>query len=253
MQGGPFDLTAALLLAASPFVGGFMATVVRRLADGEGDLWGWTTCSGCGAPASLADHFPVAAWRRLGRCCRHCGAARDRMFLIVEIAALVTAGWAAAFLPASQVAAGCGLGWTLLTLAAIDIRRGILPDILTFPLGAAGLLLTGIAAPADLPAHFAGALAGYAAFFAIRELYWRLRGQEGLGLGDVKLLAAAGARVSLDGLPSVILIASMSGLLITVLGTTVGRRAKLEDRLPFGPCLCFSSWVVWVHGPLGFF
>src|SRR5689334_19332914 len=130
MPGKPFafDLTLAFALLAAPFVGGFMSTVVRRLADGEGELWGRTTCAGCGVRASLVDHLPITGWRRLERRCRRCGMTDDRMFLLIEIAALLTASWAALCLPASQLLTGCGFGWTLLALAAIDIRRGVLPD-----------------------------------------------------------------------------------------------------------------------------
>jgi leader peptidase (prepilin peptidase) / N-methyltransferase len=248
----PIDPTAAALLASAPFVGGFLGTLVRRLADGEGEVWGRTLCPACHAPARPLDRLPVASWWRLDRTCSGCGAADDRLFVVIEIAALVVALWAAACLPPTEVAVGCGYGWTLLTLAAIDARRGILPDALTLPLGAAGLLLAGLAEPADLPARLLGVLAGYGAFYAVRELHWRMRRQEGLGLGDVKLLGAVGAWVSWQGLPSIVLLASLLGLAFALLGTTAGKGGKLEDRLPFGPCLCFSSWVVWLHGPMGF-
>jgi len=254
MPGGPFatDLAAAVLVLSAPFVGGFMGTLVRRLADGEGALWGRTSCPSCRRPARLLERFPVASWWRLDRSCRGCGAADGRLFLAVEIGALAVAAWAAACLPPSQLAIGCLYGWTLLTLAAIDLRRGILPDALTLPLGAAGLLLAACDPAADLPARLFGALAGGGAFYAVRELHWYLRRREGLGLGDVKLLAAVGAWVSWDGLPSVVLLASLLGLGFAVMGTTGGEETKLEDRLPFGPCLCFSSWVVWVHGLLSY-
>ncbi|HVX58009.1 MAG TPA: A24 family peptidase, partial [Candidatus Saccharimonadales bacterium] len=73
---------------------------------------------------------------------------------------------------------------------------------------------------------------------------------EGIGLGDAKLLAAAGAWVGWEGLPSVVLLAALGGLLF-VLGRSLRRRTmSATDRIAFGTCLCGGLWLVWLYGPL---
>jgi leader peptidase (prepilin peptidase) / N-methyltransferase len=85
----------------------------------------------------------------------------------------------------------------------------------------------------------------------LRWAYWLLRRQEGIGLGDAKLLAASGAWVSWEGLPSVLLVASVAALASTLLRHKRGGSISLVDRVPFGAFLCLGTWLVWLYGPLG--
>jgi len=165
--------------------------------------------------------------------------------------ALVMFGWAAASTPPGVVLAlSLGLGWTLLTLAIVDARALRLPDKLTLP-----LLVAGLAAALALPGapfvdHLAGAAAGYGVLAAIGWGYWRLRGQEGLGLGDAKLLAAAGAWLGWRALPSVLIIACLLALAWIAIRAAVAGRASLRRQIAFGAPLCLAIWLVWLHGPL---
>jgi len=145
----------------------------------------------------------------------------------------------------------CTLGWVLLALTLIDWRDGILPDVFTLPLIPAGVVIAYLQDPSRVLACVAGALAGFATFETIRRFYRVLRGNEGLGLGDVKLMAAAGALVSYRGLPSVMLVSAITGLIaILIIAITKGRVA-FEARQPFGPALCCGIWLVWLYGPVG--
>lgn len=163
--------------------------------------------------------------------------------------AVGVAVWSVCALPEERAAAGCLLGWTLVVLAMVDGCRFILPDALTLPLLGAGLLIAAGAEPDRLSAGAAGAAAGYAALRLLGEGYRRLRGREGLGQGDAKLLAAAGAWVGWEGLGSVVLIASALGLL-WVLAARNGDLAAADRPLPFGPFLCLGIWSVWTMGTL---
>ena len=114
------------------------------------------------------------------------------MSAISGAAALGVVVWAATLRDGLDLAAACLLGWTLLALAVIDARRHILPDFLTLPLAAAGIgfaFIDGVW-PID---RMLGAVLGYAAFASVAFLYRRWRGRDGLGMGDAKLMAAAGA------------------------------------------------------------
>lgn len=164
-------------------------------------------------------------------------------------AGLAIAAWAAlADAEPARLAANCLLGWTMLALAWIDWRSMRLPDALTLPLLLAGLLATWLDRPGDLPAHLLGALAGFAAFALVGWLYHRLRGQEGLGLGDAKLLAAGGAWLGWEALPVTVLVATMLALALALVQRLAGRAVTRETALPFGPMLALAIWLVRLHG-----
>jgi len=152
--------------------------------------------------------------------------------------------WAALTLSGWDVVVGCLLGWTLLAVALIDIRRLIVPDALSLPLLLAGVALA-IAHDAASGALL-GAAVGYGAFALLAWGYERLRGVPGLGLGDAKLLAAAGAWLGCEGLPSVVLVAALLGLAGAMLAGPIDR----HRRIPFAPGLALAFWLVWLYGPL---
>jgi leader peptidase (prepilin peptidase)/N-methyltransferase len=93
-----------------------------------------------------------------------------------------------------------------------------------------------------------GAVAGFGGVVLLRFIYEKLRGREGMGLGDAKLLAAAGAWTSWTGLSSILAIAAISALVFALLGR--GHRLALADRIAFGPFLAVGLWLVWLYGPL---
>ena len=244
-------MSDVFLLLVSPFVGSFLGVLVLRLPRGEGVVAGRSRCPHCGTTLGPADLVPLLSYLVRRGTCRHCGARLSRLYPAIELAALGTAAWALWVLPGGGLAwAGAALGWTLLALALIDLRHFLLPDVLTLPLIPAGLALAWWVDPAKLPAHAIGAAAGFGAFAALAWGYRRLRGREGLGLGDAKLFAAAGAWVSWTGLGSVLLWAALPALAVTlVLGL---RRGGLSGRtpLPFGAYLAAGLWLTWLYGPL---
>ena len=236
---------------ASPFIGSFLGVVVMRLPAGRPVTGGRSVCDHCGRRLGPLDLVPIASWLALQGRCRHCGAKISVLPLVLELGALLVALWAASVSDGLALWAGSVLGWTLLALAAIDFRDGILPDALTLPLIVAGLAATYFLTPWQLLDGVIGAVAGFAIFVLIRWLYRRLRGREGLGLGDAKLLAAAGAWVGWNGLPGVVLIAAAAGLAIAlIMSWRGGEQLKLDQRIPFGPALCLGTWLVWLYGPI---
>ncbi|MEQ1698415.1 MAG: A24 family peptidase [Hyphomicrobiaceae bacterium] len=144
------------------------------------------------------------------------------------------------------------LGVALVWLSVEDTFTFRLPDAGTLPLTGAGLVWCAIATPGDLVRHAAAAALGFGALYLVASGYLRLRGQHGLGLGDAKLFSASGAWLGLEGLPSVLLIASVSGLVWTGTAFALGRRVERSTRLPFGPFLACATWIVWLYGPVRF-
>jgi leader peptidase (prepilin peptidase)/N-methyltransferase len=237
-----------IALAAAPFVGSFLGVVVTRSARPLSIVAPRSRCDACGHPLAPSDLVPLASWlARRGRC-GYCGAAIGWFPPAIELAALGVALWAAIVASGWWLGATCLLGWTLLALAIIDWRDFVLPDFLTLPLLAAGLIVTGVLDPAELPANLIGAVAGFAFVVLVRIVYQRLRGREGIGLGDAKLLAAAGAWVGWSGLPRAVLIASLAGIAICLLGWARGDRVSATDRVPFGAFLCLGTWLAWLYG-----
>jgi len=106
--------------------------------------------------------------------------------------------------------------------------------------------------PDDVADRVPGAALGYLFLAGVAWAYRRLRGREGLGLGDAKLFAAAGAWVGAFALPSVLLGAAVSALAAAAVMVLCGRSLSRSSALPFGPFLAAATWAVWLYGPIRF-
>jgi leader peptidase (prepilin peptidase)/N-methyltransferase len=135
-------------------------------------------------------------------------------------------------------------GWALGLLAVVDILAFRLPDIVTLPLILAGLILGNQITGLPFADRLAGAAAGYAALSLLGWAYARLRGHEGLGLGDAKLLAVAGAWLGWAALPAVVLTACAAGLVWVAIRLLLHGRSTLSEPLAFGAPLCGAIWVL---------
>lgn len=153
--------------------------------------------------------------------------------------------------PSVRVAAAAiFLATGLSVLSAIDLVRMRLPDVLTLPLLAGGLVFVSAAGSDTLAWHFASAILGAASIYLFAWSYLRFRGLDGIGLGDAKLFAVAGAWVGAEGLASVLLLACATGLLFAILMRLRGQEIGGQSRIPFGPFLSVGLWVIWLYGPL---
>jgi leader peptidase (prepilin peptidase) / N-methyltransferase len=143
------------------------------------------------------------------------------------------------------------LGACLVALSAIDLKTFRLPDAITLPLAAVGLILAA-ALNWEPPVVWRclAAAGGYAFIWGVNEAYRRVRGHAGMGLGDAKLFAAAGAWLGLDGLPSVLLYGCLGALLFAAVKNLSGQKMDMRAALPFGPFLSAGIWLVWLYGPL---
>ena len=174
--------------------------------------------------------------------------ARNWLIVVVFWGAV---GWAAVIVPSvATLVASAALAWGLVALAAIDLRAFRLPDALTLPLTVVGLAAAAVISRLGWVEHLAGAVAGYAAFVAVGWIYRRLRGREGLGLGDAKLLAVAGAWLGWRSLPSVVLIGAVCALIWALALRLRDRERSAHEPLAFGAPLCLAIWWTWLYGPL---
>jgi len=232
----------------APLIGSFLSVVVKRLPEGRSFVFGRSSCDVCDHALGAADLVPLLSFCASRGRCRYCGAGLDRLDPAIEIAATFIAIWAVSLADGWSAWATCALGWTLLGLAIIDARDGLLPDALTLPLIVLGFVVTGISDPSQLIDSAIGAAAGYFLVVALRWLYRRWRKREGMGLGDAKLLAAAGSWVGWLGLPSVVLIASLLGIAGAFIVAWRGRALTADLSIAFGPALCAALWLVWLYG-----
>jgi len=242
-------LRLVFLASVALAFGSFVGVLVERLPAGA-TILGRSRCKNCGTVLAARDMVPLASYLWLGGRCRQCGAAQGLIHPVTELAALGLALWAWSATEGWLLWASCGLAWTLLALALIDLEHQILPDALTLPLVAAGLAVAWLAERGAVLDNLVGAVLGYGVFFLIGWAYRRWRGREGLGAGDAKLLAALGAWDGATGLPSVVLLASLMALAVVLVLRAFRLAGGRGERVAFGPALAAAGWLVWLYGPL---
>ena len=245
---GEFGVPDWLLpLIAAPFIGSFAGVLIQRLPAGEPVAWARSRCDACSHVLGPCELLPFVSFAALRARCRWCHARIPFSHLATELACLgIAAGAVLVEAGIELVWLDCVLGWTLLTLAWIDWEHMLLPDVLTLPLVVAGLGATLMRDPSAVTEHALAAAAGYLAFRAIEIGYRRLRGRDGLGQGDAKLMAAAGAWLGLMPLPAVVFTAAMFGLLTAATLRIMGNTLHAGFAIPFGPALCAAIAAVWM-------
>lgn len=244
-----------LVALTGPAAGSCAALLADRLPRGEPVALARSRCRSCGAVLRWYELVPLVSWMVQRGRCRSCGAAIPARLLQAEGVGLLF-GLGAAFLAPTPVAAVLAalFLWCLLALALADLRFFRLPDPLTaalFVLGM-GLMLAGDGTgwpswPDRLVAAALGALAGGGSFLALRLCYRLVTRREGMGLGDVKLMAGIGAGLGLAALPMVTLLAGVSALIVAGLRAwRRGRGLRRAGRVPFGAFLALAAAAVWL-------
>ncbi len=247
-------MNPTLLLAAfavGTVAGSFLATAVLRAEEAS---WSWlggrSRCPRCAARLGPRDLVPLLSFFLLRGRCRHCGVRIGWWYPAIEATAGVLAAISFVLQPPPRAALLALLAWILLALALFDARSLRLPDPVTLPLVVTGLAVNTFGARLLPELAFAtprsallGAGGAFMFLFALGALYLRLRGQAGLGLGDAKLAAAAGAWLGASQLPLYFLIAGLLGLAQAV---ALGALRRPGLRVPFGPALAASLWLLLV-------
>ena len=272
-MGGLLDPAVALPAAAALglFVGSFLNVVIHRLPKMMERGWNEqcaelagrepdaaprynlavprSACPSCGHAITAIENVPVLSWLALRGRCSACKARISPRYPVVELAAgalALAAVWQ--FGPTWKGLAACLFLWTLLALAFIDADTQLLPDDLTLPLLWGGLFanLFGLFVP--LSSAVIGAIAGYLSLWTVYWLFKLVRGKEGVGYGDFKLLAAIGAWLGWPMLPQVVLVSSVLGA-VGGIAMIVARGRDRASPLPFGPWLAGAGVVALFFGP----
>jgi len=168
---------------------------------------------------------------------------------VVAYAVPAFAAWHNGLPAAPVVLLSSILALGLITLSEIDRKSFRLPDPITLPLLLAGLLAATIIGE-GIVWHLVSAAIGFAVILLVDYGYRAWRGVSGIGLGDAKLFAAAGAWLGAAALPTVLLWSCVLALLALLAARLSGRQLTAQTAIPFGSFLAYGTWLVWCLGPL---
>jgi leader peptidase (prepilin peptidase)/N-methyltransferase len=229
-------------------IGSFLNVCIARIPDGESIISPGSRCPSCRTAIAWYDTVPVLSYLLLGGRCRRCRARISVRYPLVE---LVTAGafvlvvlvfWPAVWMVAQRLVFTA----LLIVLFGTDLDVQRLPDVLTIPGLIAGLLFSLVTGPGVVSAC-AGAALGAALPALVRWIWKRATGVDGMGLGDVKMLAMIGAFLGWQQVWVVLLLASASGAVIG-LGLVAARQRSLQTRLAFGTFLAIAAYIAALVG-----
>lgn len=240
-----------IALALGLVLGSFYNVCIHRYLTGESIVLPASHCPRCRNALVWWENIPLVSFILLRGRCRACKQPISWRYPIVEA---VSGVWAL------LLAVQFGLGWEwllymaagglLIIMSFIDFQEFILPDVFTFP--GAILAFAGTALMTNMPwiDSLLGAVIGAGAFWLLQKGYYLLRGVEGLGTGDIKLMLMLGALVGWQGLPMMIFLAAF-----TALAASLGYMAKnahqgMRTRIPFGPFLSLGAMLQILYGPV---
>lgn len=228
--------------------GSFLNVCIYRLPRDLSIVWPASRCTTCGRELSWYENIPVFSYLALRGRCRTCGERISPMYPAVEIVtALIFAGALAWYGATPLFAVRLVFACAMLVLFVVDLQHQILPNEITLPGIAAGLAASVFLEPGFRDALI-GAVAGAGILWVIAFAYERLRHQEGLGFGDVKMLAMIGAFLGWPSMLLTLVVASFLGSLVG-LSLIASGRGDLGSKLPFGTFLAAAAVVSALVGP----
>jgi leader peptidase (prepilin peptidase)/N-methyltransferase len=235
-------LLTVLAAAFGAVIGSFLNVCIHRLPHHQSVVRPPSRCPKCGHQLAWYENVPVLSYAIQRGRCRACAGPISARYPIIET--ITAATFAAAFWyygPTVIFAQRVLLGCILIVLFAIDLEHHLLPDAITLPGIAAGFAFSFFAPPGWF-ASLVGITFGYGILYAIAEAYFRIRHEEGLGGGDLKMLAMIGAFLGWKLTILTLIMASFAGSLAGIL-LIVTRRGTMKYALPFGTFLAIGAAV----------
>ena len=243
MDGAPLLLLTILGLC----VGSFLNVCIYRLPRGQSLISPASRCPACGRSLRWHDNIPVVSWLALRGRCGQCSAPISARYPVIEILTAVAwlliawvtpAGW----LLASRLI----LGTALIVLFMIDLEHQLLPNAITLPGIAVGFALSFVT-PVGPVNSLIGILVGGGVLYAIAAGYYLVRREEGMGMGDVKMLAMVGAFLGWRAVLLTLVLSSFTGAVLGVL-IMLWQRGDMRYALPFGTFLAVATFVAMLAG-----
>jgi leader peptidase (prepilin peptidase) / N-methyltransferase len=241
----PAQLTILLLLGLA--VGSFLNVCIHRIPLGQSLTMPPSRCPGCDYRLRWFDNIPVVSYILLRGRCRSCRMPISLRYPLVELTTMVlfavhgeVFGWSALLVP--RLLFACAM----VVLFAIDLEHQLLPNVITLPGIAIGLISSAVLPPGIVDAII-GVLVGGGVLWLIGEAYFRYSGEEGMGGGDVKMLAMIGAFLGWKLVLVTLVLSSVAGSLIGVLVIAV-KRGGMKYALPYGTFLALGALIASLVG-----
>jgi leader peptidase (prepilin peptidase) / N-methyltransferase len=229
-------------------IGSFLNVCIHRLPRNESIVFPASRCPGCGTKISPFDNIPILSWLILRGKCRSCGGGISQQYPLVElINGLLTLFLFLRFGLSLEFLAMFLLSSALVTITFIDLEHQIIPDVISIPGIAVGFLFSLFLPSPGWATSLLGILAGGGSLLAVAYGYHFLTGKEGMGGGDIKLLAMMGAFCGWKAVPFIIFVSSLTG---SVIGVSIMLARKKDSKLaiPFGPFLALGALVYVFYG-----
>jgi leader peptidase (prepilin peptidase)/N-methyltransferase len=244
----PTFLFVVFAAALGAIIGSFLNVCIYRLPRGESVVWPASRCPHCQRSLAWFENVPVVSYLGLGGRCRTCRAPISVRYPIVEAltAAMFALGWWH-YGPSALLASRLIFGCALIVLFAVDLEHHLLPNAITLPGVVVGFVLSLVGEPGWL-ASLVGATLGAGLLFGVAEAYYRIRHEEGLGMGDVKMLGMIGAFLGWKLTIVTLMMASFTGSIVG-LGLIATGRGNLKYALPFGTFLALGAAAAATIGP----
>jgi len=239
------------LVAAGAFgaiIGSFLNVCIHRLPLDASIVWPSSACPHCKRELAWYENIPIVSYLALRARCRTCKAPISLRYPLIEAltsALFVFAWWS--YGPGPLLASRVVFGCALIVLFAIDLEHHLLPNVITLPGIVVGFAFSFITEPGWV-ASLIGILAGGGSLYLIAVTYFLVRHEEGLGMGDPKMLAMIGAFLGWKLTLLTLVMASLIGSIVGV-GLIAGGRGTMKYALPFGCFLAVGSAAAATVGP----
>ncbi|HEY4641323.1 MAG TPA: prepilin peptidase [Thermoanaerobaculia bacterium] len=249
-------LLAFYALATGAIIGSFLNVVIHRYPREESIVFPPSHCPDCNTNIRWYDNVPILSYLALGARCRNCRVPISPRYPLIELANALfylaifqRTGPSVIFLPLAAIVS------MTIVLIYIDLEIQILPDVIDVPGVFVGALIAwigadfapGLVLAATLLDSILGALLGAGILAAIILAYWLIRRREGMGWGDVKMLAMIGAVVGWQAVPAVLLLASITGAIVAV-PLALRSKERFQLAIPFGVFLGIATLAVLFFG-----
>jgi leader peptidase (prepilin peptidase)/N-methyltransferase len=240
MQATPVLYIFFFLLGA--VVGSFLNVVILRLPSGEESIaFPPSHCPVCKTPLKWYENIPLLSYIFLRGKCGHCRTGISLQYPVVELTmALISLALFYSFQLSFVTAGYFLLSSAFLVIIVIDIHHQIIPDVISLPGIVAGFLFSLVSSSVSWQSSLLGILCGGGILYALAMSYAMLRKRDGMGGGDIKLLAMIGAWLGWQSLPFVIFASSLTGSIIGV-AIMVAKKKDSQTRIPFGPFLSIAA------------
>ena len=241
----PLQLTILVMLGLA--VGSFLNVCIHRIPRGQSLMRPPSRCPACEYKLRWFDNIPVVSYAAIGGRCRKCRTRISIRYPLVELATMAlfvihgeVFGWSALLVP--RLLFACAM----VVLFAIDLEHHLLPNVITLPGIAIGLISSTVLPPGLVDALLGVALGG-GVLWLIGEAYYRFSGHEGMGGGDVKMLAMIGAFLGWKLVLITLVLSSVAGSMIGVFVILI-KRGGLKYALPYGTFLALGALTASLAG-----